>query len=145
MREIEFRGKSVVTGEWVYGNLLSNNEGAFIVEDSEVSNWYADGSDLYAVEWHKVDSSSIGQLTGLKDCNGKMIYEGDIVECEIGINKERYVGICEFNKRTAGFEFGKKRTSSYGRTNMTVGRMKNKRVIGNIYENENPELLGDSD
>jgi uncharacterized phage protein (TIGR01671 family) len=82
------------------------------------------------------------QYTGLKDADGIEIYEGDIVECEIGINKERYVGICEFNKRTASFEFGKKRTSSFGRTNMTVGRMKNKRVVGNIYEN--PELLGDS-
>lgn len=81
------------------------------------------------------------QSTGLKDVKGKEIYEGDIVECFIGVNNERYVGVCEFNKRTAGFEFGRKKTSNYSRANMTVGRMKKRRVIGNVYQN--PELLGD--
>jgi len=86
------------------------------------------------------------QFTGLKDKNGKEIYEGDIVKYNFG----DYLWEVKWAKRNAGFEYyeiKKKNTflnkeqkvnlSKYGITN----RMGNCEVeiIGNIYEN--PELL----
>ena len=72
-RQIEFRGKRIDNGKWVYGYYVKygfvGKEKHYIVPS------YA--SDLYAIE---VDPSTIGQSTGLVDKNEKRIYEFDIVE-----------------------------------------------------------------
>lgn len=67
MREIKFRGKRVDNGEWIEGDLLRMNGHTFIFP-----NPAPEGIDKY-----KVDPETVGQFTGLKDKDGKEIYEGD--------------------------------------------------------------------
>lgn len=65
---IKFKAKRRDNGEWVEGDLMKESYGARIIEHtSKADNWVA------------VSSSTVCQFTGLKDCEGKEIWEGDIV------------------------------------------------------------------
>lgn len=82
-----------------------------------------------------IPQNNLMQCTGLKDKNGKLIFEGDIVNVchvsQIG-NKEYCIAVVEYKYGTywASCKYG---AAALNCDNMTY------EVIGNIYEN--PELL----
>lgn len=121
MRAIKFRGKSILTDEWFYGDLVHS-------ADKKRTAILVNDKDSY--DECEVVQETIGQFTSLYDCDGKEIFEGDILDFN-GIKVEvRFVrGMFAFlvNGNLDDELCGDCRTDLFAK------------VIGNVYEN--PDIL----
>lgn len=121
-----FKAKRVTNREWIVGGLVgygfAGKEKYYIVPS------YA--SDLHAI---KIDSDTICQCTGLKDKNGKLIWENDIVVCR-DFTEEKYV--IAWKQDEACFEYQQYSCSIMNFEQLSGCEIE---VIGNIFDN--PELL----
>ena len=120
-----FRAKRKDNGEWTEGFLLKRWDGLWIFSIDEK---YAD----------HIIPSTLCQCTGLKDKNGKLIWENDIIECKDG--KHNFQTQIEWDAYCAGFIFQDTETSAVGLDAITEnGLYSESKVVGNIFDN--PELL----
>lgn len=84
-----FKAKRVDNGEWVQGNLIQSCDATdgweAIIIPTKNSNMFTKHikrgyGNLGFENWYRVDPSTICQCTGLKDKNGKLIWENDVVK-----------------------------------------------------------------
>ena len=134
MREIRFRGKCVDDNEWAYGDYYSSDE---MPMRGEVGHFIKCGLN----EEYMIIPETIGQYTGLKDKNGKEIYEGDLCQRKYMKNGIEVIELYEVVYDVGMFtceKIGARGLSSslgYYCTNVKMLI----EVIGNKFEN--PELI----
>ena len=150
MREIKFRGKSVETNKWVYGDLLTIGVATLIYHgpkcDCEVVKDDRIAVGLYHYEVSVVYTDTVGQFTGLHDANGKEIYEGDVVNlCRTFKYDERF-GVVTFHQEEVRFAaldispfMNDENLRVFWRIDKYFIKERKTKVIGNVFDT--PELL----
>lgn len=141
-REIKFRGKRADNDEWVYGNLQQQavkNEEWYITSITAPVNEFLNES-------HIIDSKTIGQYIGLKDKNGKEIYEGDICIGNDHIENDNEKFIIKYGKYKTDewkdkyscntYQFGLYAEFIKTKSQVHLVSPNGIEVIGNIYESE---------
>lgn len=141
-----FKAKRVDNGEWVEGSLITCEDGTYKIATS-----YIDGDTNMAILIcaYDVVKDTICQCTGLKDINGKLIWENDVVlkssytDYDYYAYSKAYIGLIQYED--AGWSV--KAIKPDGRVYISpiIEMIANSKdiehfeVIGNIFDN--PELL----
>ena len=124
-REIKFKAKRLDKGEWVEGSLIRSTVG--IKEKAYIVDNFSSMSDYSVIG---VDPSTVCQFTGTKDCEGKEVWEHDLLK-----SNTSKASTCEVVWDDGGFVI-----NDYVVDVMiplrTASRMLRMKVVGNKFDKE---------
>lgn len=151
-----YKAKRADNGEWVQGYLFDDGfeNGRVFIGGLVIEKYTGTACDDWTISgscFCEVDKSTICQCTGLKDKNGKLIWENDIVKDLFSdacaqIKYGSYQSCFDSTKTEhVGFyvDWSGKCTKRYRKDLGYWINMVNAEVIGNIFDN--PELIKESD
>jgi uncharacterized phage protein (TIGR01671 family) len=143
LREYKFRGKRIDNGQWVYGDyfktpLTDENSGT----KPDAGWFFLTGETRHCISREGVvfvvDPETVGEYTGLRDKNGRNIYEGDILRLDDGdepietvVKSENGVLCADITELSWDYDLI---AIGWIPSDLTI------EVIGNLHDD--PELLG---
>ena len=139
-----FKAKRTDNGEWVTGSLITCEDGTCKIATSCLEG---KANEPILVCAYDVDRDTICQCTGLKDKNGKLIWENDIVKC-VDVNAEtEFFAVVEFGNPNRFYSWGYQLKHIWGdEPNLDIILWIDMEetgatceIIGNIFDNK--ELL----
>lgn len=139
-REIKFRAWNNNSNKMYYDSEVKYRTDLCILLEGDLQTIYIDGSGSYEVDGAD-EEYEIMQYIGIKDKNGKEIYEGDILKypgdrfCVVVFNTVFSI----FQRKWFGEALKFKSNSNFDSTIFGLNTGLIAEVIGNIYEN--PKLL----
>ena len=146
MRSIKFRAKRYDNGEWVYGSaVIFCDDYCFIDKDDElyIQRPYTFRGNTHFIELSaiKCEASSVCQFTGLRDKNGKEIYEGDVIR-SFDSNHNEILHYIKWKETEARFVATLKVSNELAMPISSAISQEwidefDKEVIGDIYNNTN--------
>ena len=145
MRTIKFKGQTVDTKQWLFGDLIQLEKD--FTKVFEILDWSkVSDKKTKSKENLQVIPETVGEFTGLTDKNGVEIYENDIIRKHNYRNREYiedYIVVFDYGgfclKTIKDNEIHDKGTLiSFGNFEEN-GNLRKELVVGNVYES--PELL----
>lgn len=134
-----FRGKQSDKDKWIYGvpvkGTAKDESEILIIENIFACEEYA----CRGCEYTPIIPETVGQCTGLKDKNGKLIFEGDVIKTKKYGKETGYSNVNNFDIFKVVYEPAVFRLEAVHRAFNLVGNGDEYEVIGNIHDN--PELL----
>ena len=113
-------------------------------EIGQIMQHFEDNSNSPECDFVTIRPDKILQCTGLKDKNGKLIYEGDIVEAITHNPHEKHIGVIQFN--TCYFSLDYINLGKYGEAGISLakntGDFVSLEIIGNIFQDK--ELMNET-
>jgi uncharacterized phage protein (TIGR01671 family) len=131
-----FKAKRLDNGEWVQGALIYDDMDKLYRMIIELD--YSTGTCIRAGKAPRVDVSTICQCTGLKDKNGKLIWENDVVKDEEG-NFYKTIWQNNYYQFFSWIRVKSEIPQVDGKGDSYLLRSVEIEVIGNIFDNK--ELL----
>ena len=132
-----FKAKRIDNGEWVTGQYVKGLD----MYDKEVHLIFEPTTIFYSSGetdgWSEIDTSTICQCTGLRDKNGKLIWENDIMVAHLDDDypeDETYIRILWYESGFCSKEKGSEYMSPIDKFDQ-----EHFEVCGNIFDN--PQLL----
>ena len=149
MREILFRGKRY-NGEWVKGYYFKAKQRVDRTTLCAYISVPHPKLKMRPSDDYMVDPDTVSEFTGLRDKNGKRIFEGDIVAVPCDRRGNEYIGVVEFGEipngddRYTGFYIKWDNPDIVGSVRCSLlwwrdTKDRYLKVIGNKWDN--PELL----
>lgn len=92
-----FRGKRIDNSEWIVGNLIQTDDGVYIIQNYVPQ---------HSIKNCEVDPSTVCQCTGLKDDDGTLIFENDVLSLKDEISKCEWKAVVKFGNPNSEYTWG---------------------------------------